>query len=167
MAVLSVVIPAYNEEEMLPKAVTVLGELLRKEKISYELLFVDDGSGDGTWEKIRQASQEDPKIRGILADPVGSTMGGGEHSDYNIEGIGNDFIADTMDMSLVDDVIKVTDDEAFENARLLAKTEGIFAGSSSGAAMAAVRKLTERVSSGNIVTVFPDRGDRYFSTGLY
>ena len=65
MAVLSVVIPAYNEEEMLPKTVTVLGELLRKEKISYELLFVDDGSGDGTWEKIRHASQEDPKIRGI------------------------------------------------------------------------------------------------------
>ena len=94
-------------------------------------------------------------------------QGGGEHSDYNIEGIGNDFIADTMDMSLVDEVIKVTDTEAFETARLLAKNEGIFAGSSSGAAMAAVLKLTEKIGSGNIVTVFPDRGDRYFSTGLY
>lgn len=58
-------------------------------------------------------------------------------------------------------------DEAFSTARLLAKTEGIFAGSSSGAAMAAVLKLTERVGGGNIVTVFPDRGDRYFSTGLF
>ena len=94
-------------------------------------------------------------------------MGGGEHHDYNIEGIGNDFIADTMDMSLVNSVIKVTDAEAFETARLLAKKEGIFAGSSSGAAMAAVLKLAETIDSGNIVTVFPDRGDRYFSTGLY
>ena len=94
-------------------------------------------------------------------------MGGGEHSDYNIEGIGNDFIAETMDMSLVDSVIKVNDDEAFSTARLLAKTEGVIAGSSSGAAMAAVLKLIESGAKGNIVTVFPDRGDRYFSTGLY
>ena len=131
--------------------------------------YVVAGAGSGgTYTGIlRYLKEQNPGIRGILADPVGSTMGGGEHADYNIEGIGNDFIADTMDMTLVDDVVKVTDDEAFATARLLAKTEGIFAGSSSGAAMAAVIKLTERVSSGNIVTVFPDRGDRYFSTGLY
>lgn len=131
--------------------------------------YVVAGAGSGgTYTGIlRYLKERNPAVRGILADPVGSTMGGGAHSDYNIEGIGNDFIADTMDMTLVDDVIKVTDDEAFETARLLAKTEGIFAGSSSGAAAAAVRKLTERVSSGNIVTVFPDRGDRYFSTGLF
>lgn len=139
------------------------------ESLDGKIDYVVAGAGSGgTYTGIlRYLKERDPQIRGILADPVGSTMGGGEHSDYNIEGIGNDFIADTMDMELVDDVIKVTDDEAFENARLLAKTEGIFAGSSSGAAMAAVRKLTERVSSSNIVTVFPDRGDRYFSTGLY
>lgn len=134
-------------------------------KIDY--VVAGAGSG-GTYTGIlRYLKEHNPNIRGILADPVGSTMGGGEHSDYNIEGIGNDFIADTMDMSLVDDVIKVTDDEAFATARVLAKTEGIFAGSSSGAAMAAVLKLTERIGHGNIVTVFPDRGDRYFSTGLY
>ena len=94
-------------------------------------------------------------------------MGGGEHGDYDIEGIGNDFIADTMDMGLVDRVIKVADREAFENARLLALREGIFAGSSSGAALAAVRKLVDSGARGTIVTVFPDRGDRYFSKGLY
>ena len=116
---------------------------------------------------LRYIKERVPTAKGILADPVGSTMGGGEHSDYNIEGIGNDFIADTMDMSLVDDVIKINDNEAFETARLLASKEGIIAGSSSGAAMAAVLKLAERIDSGNIVTVFPDRGDRYFSTGLY
>ncbi|MBQ9906136.1 MAG: cysteine synthase family protein [Oscillospiraceae bacterium] len=139
------------------------------ESLDGRIDYVVAGAGSGgTYTGIlRYLKERNPEIRGILADPVGSTMGGGEHSDYNIEGIGNDFIAETMDMSLVDDVIKVTDDEAFSTARLLAKTEGIFAGSSSGAAMAAVLKLTERVGGGNIVTVFPDRGDRYFSTGLF
>ncbi len=139
------------------------------ESLDGKIDYVVAGAGSGgTYTGIlRYLKEHNPDIRGILADPVGSTMGGGEHSDYNIEGIGNDFIADTMDMTLVDDVIKVTDDEAFATARLLAKTEGIFAGSSSGAAMAAVLKLTDRISGGNIVTVFPDRGDRYFSTGLF
>ena len=131
--------------------------------------YVVAGAGSGgTYTGIlRYIKERVPTAKGILADPVGSTMGGGEHSDYNIEGIGNDFITETMDMSLVDGVIKMNDDEAFNTARLLAKTEGIIAGSSSGAAMAAVLKLIESGAKGNIVTVFPDRGDRYFSTGLY
>ena len=131
--------------------------------------YVAAGAGSGgTYTGIlRYIKERVPNAKGILADPVGSTMGGGEHADYNIEGIGNDFIADTMDMSLVDDVIKVNDEEAFETSRLLTRTEGIIAGSSSGAAMAAVLKLVESGAKGNIVTVFPDRGDRYFSTGLY
>lgn len=66
-------------------------------------------------------------------------MGGEEHGDYDIEGIGNDFIADTMDMSLVDQVVKITDTEAFDGTRELVQREGIFAGSSSGAALAAYR----------------------------
>ncbi|MDY3107175.1 MAG: pyridoxal-phosphate dependent enzyme, partial [Succinivibrio sp.] len=111
--------------------------------------------------------EQNPNIKGILADPVGSTMGGGEHCDYDIEGIGNDFIADTMDMSLVDEVIKVNDKEAFEGARILAKTEGIIAGSSTGAAFAATIKLIEKGVKGNIVFIAPDRGDRYFSKNLF
>jgi cysteine synthase len=67
----------------------------------------------------------------------------------------------------VDDVIKITDTEAFEGARLLALKEGIIAGSSSGAALAAALKLAKKVKEGNIVTLFPDRGDRYFSKNLY
>ena len=131
--------------------------------------YVVAGAGSGgTYTGIlRYIKERVPNAKGILADPVGSTMGGGEHSDYNIEGIGNDFIAETMDMSLVDKVITINDEEAFNTARLLAKTEGVIAGSSSGAAMSAVLKLIESGAKGNIVTVFPDRGDRYFSTGLF
>ena len=139
------------------------------EELDGRIDYVVAGAGSGgTYTGIlRYIKERSPSVKGILADPEGSTMGGGEHFDYNIEGIGNDFIADTMDMTLVDDVIKINDEDAFTAARLLAKTEGIIAGSSSGAAMAAVIKLIKSGVKGNIVTVFPDRGDRYFSTGLY
>lgn len=131
--------------------------------------YVVAGAGSGgTYSGVlRYIKERKPSVRGVLADPVGSTMGGGEHGDYDIEGIGNDFIADTMDMKLVDDVIKITDAEAFSATRKIAKAEGIFAGSSSGAALAASLKLASRIEKGTIVTIFPDRGDRYFSKGLY
>lgn len=139
------------------------------EALDGQIDYVVAGAGSGgTYSGVlRYFKERNPEIKGILADPVGSTMGGGEHKDYNIEGIGNDFIADTMDMNLVDGIIKVTDAEAFEQCRKLAGKEGIIAGSSSGAAMAAVKKLLQRIDKGNIVTIFPDRGDRYFSTGLF
>jgi cysteine synthase A len=134
-------------------------------KIDY---FVAGAGSGGTYTGIaRYLKEKDPDIKGILADPVGSTMGGGEHGDYDIEGIGNDFIADTMDMSLVDEVIKITDSEAFSGARELAAKEGVIAGSSSGAALAAAKKLIAEGAKGNIVIVLPDRGDRYFSKNLY
>ena len=72
-----------------------------------------------------------------------------------------------MDIKLVDDVIKMNDDEAFRAVGELARNEGIIAGSSSGAAMTAAIKLAKKLDKGVIVVVFPDRGDRYFSTGLF
>lgn len=134
-------------------------------KIDY--LVAGAGSGGTYSGVVKYLKEQNPNIKGILADPVGSTMGGGEHSDYDIEGIGNDFIADTMDMSLVDEVIKVNDKEAFDGSRVLAKTEGIIAGSSTGAAFAATKKLIEKGVKGNIVFIAPDRGDRYFSKNLF
>ncbi len=130
--------------------------------------FVSGAGSGGTYTGIaRYLKERNPDIRCILADPVGSTMGGGEHGNYRIEGIGNDFVADTMDMGLVDEVIKVGDDEAYGTSRKLARKEGVFAGSSSGAALWAALQVAERIDSGNIVTVFYDRGDRYFSEHLY
>lgn len=131
-----------------------------------DYLVAGAGSGGTFTGIVRYLKEQKPQIKGILADPVGSTIGGGEHSDYDIEGIGNDFIAKTMDINLVDDVIKINDKEALEKVRLLAAKEGIIAGSSSGAALAAALKLAERIDKGRIVTVFPDRGDRYFSKNI-
>lgn len=125
------------------------------------------GSG-GTFSGIvKYIKEKNPFAKGILADPVGSTIGGGEHGDYNIEGIGNNFVAETMDLSLVDRVIKVNDEQAFTASRKVARKEGIISGSSSGAALYAALKIAREIDFGNIVVVFPDRGDRYFSTGLF
>ncbi|EHK2401352.1 PLP-dependent cysteine synthase family protein [Clostridium perfringens] len=130
--------------------------------------FVAGSGSGGTISGVLKFLKENiSEVKGILADPVGSIIGGGQCGTYKIEGIGNNFIPETMDMSLVDDVIKVNDEEAFDAVKLLAKKEGLIVGSSSGAAFAASLKLAEKIEKGNIVTIFPDRGDRYFSTDLF
>ena len=130
-------------------------------------LVAGAGSGGTYTGIVKYLKEQNSSVQGVLADPEGSTIGGGEHFDYNIEGIGNDFIPDTMDINLVDEVIKMNDDEAFRMVKELALKEGLIVGSSSGAAMAAALKLAKKLQNGVIVAVFPDRGDRYFSTGLF
>ena len=135
-------------------------------KVDY--LVAGAGSGGTFSGVVKYLKEKNNKVKSILADPVGSTIGGGIHSDYEIEGIGNDFVADTLDMQLVDKVVKVNDDEAFEMSRQLALKEGILAGSSSGAALAAALKaIRGGIAKGNVVVILPDRGDRYFSKNLY
>ncbi|MCW6084426.1 MULTISPECIES: cysteine synthase A [Clostridium] len=134
-------------------------------KIDY---FVSGAGSGGTFTGVMKFLKEkDENIKGILADPKGSTMGGGEKESYDIEGIGNDFIPNTMDMNLVDKVIKVNDEEAYKMVKLLALKEGLIVGSSSGAAVSAALKLAKKIDKGNIVTILPDRGDRYFSKNIY
>lgn len=134
-------------------------------KIDY--LVCGAGSG-GTFTGVAKYLKEKNKnIKAILADPKGSTMGGGIESCYDIEGIGNNFIPNTMDMKLVDDVIKISDKDAYDMVKLIALKEGLIVGSSSGAALSATLKLSDKIDKGNIVTIFPDRGDRYFSKNIY
>lgn len=142
-------------------------EIYRDLNGKIDFLIAGAGSGGTYSGVVKYLKEQNSSIQGILADPVGSTMGGGEHGDYDIEGIGNDFIADTMDMSLVDQVVKITDAGAFRGTRELARREGIFAGSSSGAALAAAKKFALAGNRGNFVIILPDRGDRYFSKHLY
>ena len=142
-------------------------ELYRDLKGYLDYVVAGAGSG-GTFTGImKYLKEQNPEIKGVLADPIGSTLGGGEHANYEIEGIGNDFVADTMDMSLVDRVIKVSDGEAFYEVKNMARYEGIFAGSSSGAALAAARKLADSITSGRIAVILPDRAERYFSKHIF
>lgn len=131
-----------------------------------DYLVAGAGSG-GTFSGVLKYLKENiDGVKGVLADPIGSIIGGGREGCYKIEGIGNNFIPQTMDMDLVDEIMKVDDEEAFNSARLLAKKEGIIVGSSSGAAISAALKFIEKIDSGNVVVILPDRGDRYFSTDL-
>ncbi|MBU3188098.1 cysteine synthase family protein [Clostridium bowmanii] len=134
-------------------------------KIDY---FVAGAGSGGTFSGVMKYLKEmNEDIKGILVDPYGSTLGGGEEHCYDIEGIGNNFVPSTMDMNLVNLVTKITDDEAVNMVKLIAVKEGLIVGSSSGAAIAAAIKLGATIESGNIVVILPDRGDRYFSKSIY
>lgn len=132
-----------------------------------DYLIAGAGSGGTYTGVVKFLKEQNPDIRGILADPAGSLIGGGTEGCYEIEGIGNNFIPDTMDVKLVDEVYKIEDEEAFEAVRQLAAKEGLIVGSSSGAAVVAALKIAEKIDSGNIVAILPDRGDRYFSKNIY
>ena len=137
-------------------------------KIDY---FVAGAGSGGTFSGVLKFLKEkDPSIKGVLADPYGSIIGGGEHADYDIEGIGNGFIAATMNTDYIDEVVKITDEEAFNMAKELAKREGVIGGSSTGAALTAAlrfaRTLQDQEREYNIVTLFPDSGERYHSKNL-
>lgn len=130
--------------------------------------FVSGAGSGGTFAGVvKFLKEKNNNIKAILADPEGSTMGGGIEGCYDIEGIGNNFIPSTMDMKLVDDVIKISDKEAYDMVKLIALKEGLIVGSSSGAALSASLKLTDKIEKGNIITILPDRGDRYFSKNIY
>ncbi|APM38384.1 cysteine synthase A [Clostridium kluyveri] len=157
------------ENEDNPKAhyLTTGPEIYMDMEGNIDYLVAGAGSG-GTFTGVaRYLKEKNKNIKSILVDPEGSTMGGGTEGCYGIEGIGNNFIPETMDMSLVDKVIKVNDEEAFYMVRRLAEKEGLIVGSSSGAALVGALKLAQSIDKGNIVVVFPDRGDRYFSKNIY
>lgn len=157
------------ENEDNPKAhyLTTGPEIYMDMEGNIDYLVAGAGSG-GTFTGVaRYLKEKNKNIKSILVDPEGSTMGGGTEGCYGIEGIGNNFIPETMDMSLVDKIIKVNDEEAFYMVRRLAEKEGLIVGSSSGAALVGALKLAQSIDKGNIVVVFPDRGDRYFSKNIY
>jgi cysteine synthase B len=90
--------------------------------------------------------------------------------NHKIQGLKNleeAIVPSIYDSSLFDMHFYVNDNESFELARKITREEGVFAGMSSGAALAGTLKLAEKIKSGNIVTIFPDRGDRYLSTNLF
>lgn len=109
-------------------------------------------------------------LKSIAVEPTNSpVMSGGSPGKHKIQGIGAGFIPDILDMSLVDEVVQVTDEESFEMAPRVAREEGITCGISCGAAMAAALKVAARPESEGktIVVVLPDAGERYLSTPLF
>lgn len=124
------------------------------------------GSG-GTLQGVGKFLKEHkPDCRIVAVEPKDvSALLGHEPGLHQIQGIGDGFIPDILDVSLVDEVIEVTDEDAIETTRQLGRDHGLLVGISSGANVWAARELTAKIA-GNIATVLPDRAERYFSTAL-
>ena len=124
------------------------------------------GSGGSFSGVVKYLKEQDSRIKAVLCDPIGSIIGGGQEGCANIEGIGNNFIPKTMDTSLIDRVEKISDEEAYQGLKILAREEGILVGISSGACLQACLKLAKQVENKFIVTLFADDLSRYFSKNL-
>ncbi len=124
------------------------------------------GSG-GTLQGVGKfLKEQNPGIRVIAVEPQNvSAILGHEPGLHQIQGIGDGFVPAILDLSLVDDVVEVSDDDAITTTRRLGKENGLLVGISSGANVWAARQLAARMP-GNIATVLPDRAERYFSTSL-
>ena len=111
-----------------------------------------------------------PDVRVIAVEPSGSpVLSGGKSGPHGLQGIGAGFIPEVLDTGVYDEVITVSDEEAFETGRMLGKTEGILSGISSGAALKAAIDVAKRPEAEGkaVVVLLPDTGDRYLSTELF
>jgi len=124
------------------------------------------GSG-GTLQGVGTFLKEHrPDVKIVAVEPKNvSALLGHEPGLHQIQGIGDGFIPGVLDVSLVDDVLEVTDEDAIETTRQLGRDSGLLVGISSGANVWAARQLAGRFK-GNIATILPDRAERYFSTAL-
>jgi len=125
------------------------------------------GTVSGTGKFLKE---QNPNIKIIAVEPKNSPLlSEGRAGSHGLQGIGANFIPDTLDKSILDEIITVTEDDAYQAARLMAKLEGILVGISSGAALHAATEVAKRpeMHGKKIVVLLPDTGERYMSTDLF
>jgi cysteine synthase len=121
-------------------------------------------SGVARYLKEKSSSQ----VWAVVVETQGSVYGGGQPGPHKVEGIGASFIPKTFDRSVCDEVIAVTDDDAFSTVKLLAAREGVLAGSSGGCAVFAALQVAKRLGAGKrVVTIIPDSAERYLSKKIF
>jgi cysteine synthase A len=149
---------------------TTAEEIWRDTEGRVDILVAGVGTG-GTITGVSQVIKpRKPSFKAIAVEPTDSAvLSGGQKGPHKIQGIGAGFVPDVLDPSLLDDVVTISNDDAFETARELAKLEGIVCGISSGAAVKAALEVARRHESGGktIVVIIPSQAERYISTDLF
>ena len=134
-------------------------------------IFIAGAGTGGTVTGVgRYLKEKRPEVRVIAVEPAASpVLSGGEPGPHGLQGIGAGFVPDILDTTVYDAVSQVTEEEAYEAARLLASSEGVLVGITSGAALhTAVREAAKPENEGRtIVALLPDTGERYLSTPLF
>jgi cysteine synthase len=116
----------------------------------------------------RYLKQHAPGTLAVAVETQGSVLGGGESGPHKVEGIGASFIPATFDPSVCDEIIAVTDEDAFATVKRLAAEEGVLAGSSGGAAVFAALQIARRLGAGKrVATIIPDSAERYLSKKIF
>jgi cysteine synthase A len=149
---------------------TTAEEIWRDTNGQIDILISGVGTG-GTITGVAEVIKvRKPEFEAIAVEPVDSpVLSGGKPGGHKIQGIGAGFIPDVLQLDLVDEIVKVSNDDAGIMARRLAKEEGILAGISSGAATWVAIEVAKRLENKGklIVVVLPDTGERYLSTWLF
>jgi len=149
---------------------TTAEEIWRDTEGTVDILISGVGTG-GTITGVAQVIKpRKPSFKAIAVEPSNSpVLSGGEKGPHKIQGIGAGFIPEVLEQSLIDDVVTVTNEDAFETARNAALLEGLLCGISSGAAIWAALEVAKRPESAGktIVVVLPSTGERYISTNLF
>ncbi len=126
------------------------------------------GTGGTVTGTGRYLKEKNPHLTIVAVEPAGSpVLSGGKPGPHGIQGIGAGFVPKVLDTSLLDEVVTVTEAEAFAAARKLASEAGLLAGISSGAALAAAERIAGENPGKRVLTILPDTGERYLSSGLF